>query len=396
MRHWKVENEILRSKQPARVPLTEKEKSRLCGFAEKLGRALDSLATIVHPDTIRRWLREGDPFFLQPVHALLPFHLERQPQDLGGQTNVAGRQGVGDPLDLDLLGRQVPGHVDGDFFQAELVGRLEAGVTADDHALGVDDDRLAETELLDARGNCIDSVIVAAGIVRVWLYLVDRPNFEFHNTSLLKLQLTVVFSIVTSDGNLDISVVEFVFQLAWPRRQHYDVTMPDNIQNDDATRSKRNRKARPISLRSLFALTAVFALWLVLLSDFRQEPIAIVVIWSFAIFSGVAAHALYIYVLPWRGTVLISLLVLPVLLFISSGLLLGSTESMLWILMAPVAFITRESWSERLFFTIPYIACAAALASAHPIKPSLPNAIISAMGISIGYGMAFLIAASAG
>jgi hypothetical protein len=172
--------------------------------------------------------------------------------------------------------------------------------------------------------------------------------------------------------------------------------MPDNIESQDTSGQKQNRKAGHSSVRSLFALTAVFALWLFLLSDFRQEPIAIVVIWSIAIVSGVAAHILYIYVFPWRGTVLISLLVLPALLFIISGLLLGAAESMLWILTAPVAFITHESWSERLFFTIPYIACAAALAAAHPIKPSLTSAIISAIGISIWYGMAFLIAASAG
>lgn len=172
--------------------------------------------------------------------------------------------------------------------------------------------------------------------------------------------------------------------------------MPDNIQNEGATRPKLNRKARPLSLRSLFALTAVFALWLCLLSEFRREPSAIMIIWSFAIFAGIAAHALYIYVLPWRGTVLTSLLVLPALLFLGSGLLLGSTEIMLWILVEPVAFLAHESWSELLFFTIPYIACAASLAAAHPIKPSLTNAIISAMGISIWYGMAILIAASAG
>jgi hypothetical protein len=171
--------------------------------------------------------------------------------------------------------------------------------------------------------------------------------------------------------------------------------MPETVEPNQ-TNENPNREANPFSLRNLFVLTAVFGLWLFLLSDFRQEPIAIVVIWTVAIASGVAAHVLYIYVLPWRGTVLISLLVLPALLFIGSGLLFGSTEVMLWILMAPVAFITRESWSERLFFTIPYITCAAALAAAHPIKPSLTNAIITAMGISIWYGMAFLIAASAG
>ena len=204
------------------------------------------------------------------------------------------------------------------------------------------------------------------------------------------------FCTARLDSNLDISAVEFVFQSAWLRRQHYDVPMHDNIEYEDTSRQEQNRNARPFSIRSLFALTAVFALWLYLLSDYRQEPTAVVVIWSFAIVSGVAAHALYLYVFPWRGTVLISLLVLPALVFISSGLLFGATKEMLWILMAPVAFFAVESWSERLFFTIPYIVCAAALAAAHPIKPSLISAIISALGISIWYGMAFLIAASAG
>jgi hypothetical protein len=173
--------------------------------------------------------------------------------------------------------------------------------------------------------------------------------------------------------------------------------MSENIECEAASSKKGNLKGHPISLRSLFALTAVFALWLFLLSDLRREPVAIVVLWTIAIAAGVAAHALYIYLLPWRGTVLITLLVLPAVLFVSSGLLFGArAKEMLWILGAPVGFIGYESWSQRLYFTIPYITCAAALASAHPIKPSLTNAIITALGISIWYGMAFLIAASAG
>lgn len=172
--------------------------------------------------------------------------------------------------------------------------------------------------------------------------------------------------------------------------------MLDKIEISDANSEEPNRSRNLFSLRSLFALTGVFGLWLFLLSDFRREPMAIVVLWSIAIGAGVSAHLFYTYVFRWRGTVLISLLVLPALLFVSSGLLFGVVESMLWILTAPVAFIARESWSERMFFTFPYIACAAALAAAHPIKPSLTNAIISAMGISIWYGMAMLIAASAG
>ncbi len=39
--------------------MTAKEKGRLTRFAEMLGRALDQLTTIVHPDTLRRWMRES-------------------------------------------------------------------------------------------------------------------------------------------------------------------------------------------------------------------------------------------------------------------------------------------------------------------------------------------------
>jgi putative transposase len=58
VRYLKVENQILRSKLPARVPVTEKERNRLVRFAGKLGRALNEIVTIVHPDTssLKVWL----------------------------------------------------------------------------------------------------------------------------------------------------------------------------------------------------------------------------------------------------------------------------------------------------------------------------------------------------
>jgi putative transposase len=48
----------LRSKLPARIVVTPEERRRLTKFATKLGGAFNCLATIVHPDTIRRWIRE--------------------------------------------------------------------------------------------------------------------------------------------------------------------------------------------------------------------------------------------------------------------------------------------------------------------------------------------------
>jgi putative transposase len=57
--YLKVENRILRSKLAVRVPVTTAEKSRLVRFGQKLGKAMNELVSIVHPDTLRRWIRES-------------------------------------------------------------------------------------------------------------------------------------------------------------------------------------------------------------------------------------------------------------------------------------------------------------------------------------------------
>ena len=57
--YLKVENQILRSKLPKRVTVTAQERNRLVRFGARLGRALGELVLIVHPDTLRRWIRES-------------------------------------------------------------------------------------------------------------------------------------------------------------------------------------------------------------------------------------------------------------------------------------------------------------------------------------------------
>ena len=54
----KAENQILRSRLPARIILTQREKNRLIRFAKNLGSALNELATVVHPATTRGRIRE--------------------------------------------------------------------------------------------------------------------------------------------------------------------------------------------------------------------------------------------------------------------------------------------------------------------------------------------------
>jgi putative transposase len=58
LKYLKVENQILRSKLPGRITITPQERHRLVKFAQKLGKALHQLATIVKPGTLLRWIRE--------------------------------------------------------------------------------------------------------------------------------------------------------------------------------------------------------------------------------------------------------------------------------------------------------------------------------------------------
>ncbi|MCC7085003.1 MAG: DDE-type integrase/transposase/recombinase [Pirellulales bacterium] len=57
--YLKVENQILRGKLPARVAVTPQERHRLVRFGSRLGKAIDELVSIVHPGTLRRWIREA-------------------------------------------------------------------------------------------------------------------------------------------------------------------------------------------------------------------------------------------------------------------------------------------------------------------------------------------------
>ncbi len=54
----KIENQILRTKLPGRIPVTPQERNRLVRFGARLGKAIHELVTIVRPGTLLRWIRE--------------------------------------------------------------------------------------------------------------------------------------------------------------------------------------------------------------------------------------------------------------------------------------------------------------------------------------------------
>ena len=53
-----IQSQAMRKKLPLRIEFSAQERRRLCAFATPLGGVLDHLVTIVHPDTMRRWIRE--------------------------------------------------------------------------------------------------------------------------------------------------------------------------------------------------------------------------------------------------------------------------------------------------------------------------------------------------
>jgi len=89
---------------------------------------------------------------------------------------------VGHPVRLDLLGRQVRGDVDWDFGQAKLQSGHEPRVADDDHAVGIDNDRLPPTEFLQARRDAGHRFVVDPRIAFIRLDLPDGPHLDLHRS----------------------------------------------------------------------------------------------------------------------------------------------------------------------------------------------------------------------
>lgn len=147
-------------------------------------------------------------------------------------------------------------------------------------------------------------------------------------------------------------------------------------------------------------LAIAWAYWGWLLSDLWRKPVgdllALLVCASVTLTAGVCGHLLYRYVFRWRGIVLLSLLLGPLPILGLLGLLFGSVGGTFEILALPIHFVAHQNWTHRITLSLPVFFSIVVLSMAHPLNPSLPNAIITAIGISLWYGLAILIGASGG
>jgi hypothetical protein len=171
----------------------------------------------------------------------------------------------------------------------------------------------------------------------------------------------------------------------------------------DTTEATANTTALPQKGSGRFGvilLAIAWAYWGWLLSDLWRKPVgdllALLVFASVTLTAGVCGHLLYRYVLRWRGTVLLSVLLGPLPVLGLLGLLFGSAGGMFEILTLPIEFVVRQNWTHRVTFSLPVFFSIVVLSIAHPLKPCLTNAIITAIGISLWYGVAILIGANAG
>lgn len=171
----------------------------------------------------------------------------------------------------------------------------------------------------------------------------------------------------------------------------------------DKTKATANTTTLPHQGSGRFGvmlLAIAWAYWGWLLSDLWRRPVgdilALLVFATVTLTAGVCGHLLYRYILRWRGTVLLSLLLGPLPVLGLLGLLFGSVGGMFEILTLPIEFVVRQNWTHRVTFSLPVFFSIVVLSIAHPLKPCLTNAIITAIGISLWYGLAILIGASAG
>ena len=89
------ENRILRAHVPARLRLSDAERSTLAEIAKRLGRqALQDIARVAKPETLLAWYRAIGG---AEVRRLPPSCVSRPPQDIAGRRGSGGPVGTGEP-----------------------------------------------------------------------------------------------------------------------------------------------------------------------------------------------------------------------------------------------------------------------------------------------------------
>lgn len=157
-----------------------------------------------------------------------------------------------------------------------------------------------------------------------------------------------------------------------------------------------NQSKTQFSLRVSVVLTAASAFWLWIFRE--MSPVEIVVFAGIALTAGLVGHVVYAFWLPSRVTVIGTVLLLYNAI-LGAQLLLQSGSAGPWFARLAVLFeivvlpaeLMRNATSPRdIVFSLAMVVGTLIFTAAHSIRPSLPTAIITAMGIAIWYGSSIM------
>jgi hypothetical protein len=151
------------------------------------------------------------------------------------------------------------------------------------------------------------------------------------------------------------------------------------------------------SLRASLVLTAASAFWVWIFRE--MSPVEMAVVGGVAITAGLVGHVVYTFWLPWRVTVIATVLLLYNAI-LGAQLLLQSGSGDPWfarlavlfeIAVMPVEMMRHVTSPRDIAFSLAIVLGTLILTAAHSIRPNLPSAIITALGIAIWYGSSIMI-----
>lgn len=158
----------------------------------------------------------------------------------------------------------------------------------------------------------------------------------------------------------------------------------------------RDRSKTQFSLRAVTVLTVASALWVWLFREAR--PVEITTFSSIAVTAGIVGHIVYRYWLPWRVTVVATVLLLYNALLLALLLFGGEPHPLKFLFTVAVqpAEMTMEYlkwhfWTRGTLVNLFIVLGTLLFTPAHLLRPSLPTAIVTALGIGFWYASSILM-----
>lgn len=156
------------------------------------------------------------------------------------------------------------------------------------------------------------------------------------------------------------------------------------------------------SIRSIIALTAAIAVWALIFGEAALAETTVLT--GVALAAGIAAHFLYSFWLPWRITVMATVLLTYNSILFAHALQHSSSsdpvsdclELLVDVVVQPTEMLMHAKTLREKMFLLAILFGTVFFTPAHSLHPSLPSALITALGIGIWYAAGILLMMYAG